>query len=152
MAAVLHLNLVENFLKIIYGLSPSECSIRRSLGLESRGLGPGPAAALGCSSGPGTALGFSSGLTGAGFSSGTAGPGCSSGRRNRATSPGAGIIVVIHKICPSSSPNNQDLPLIAMEMLNFILSTFLELLQLLTSEQKSKAAFKLLQSGIYTAG
>mgnify|MGYP001431079031 CR=1 FL=1 len=80
MAAVLHLNLVENFLKIIYGLSPSECSIRRSLGLESRGLGPGPAAALGCSSGPGTAPGpgFSSGLAGAGSSSGTAEPGCSS--------------------------------------------------------------------------
>ena len=78
MAAVLHLNLVENFLKIIYGLSPSECSIRRSLGLESRGLGPGPAAALGCSSGPGASPGFSSGLTGAGSSSGAAGPGCSS--------------------------------------------------------------------------
>ena len=46
MAAVLNLNLVENFRKIIYGLSPSECSIRRSLGLESRGLGPGPATAL----------------------------------------------------------------------------------------------------------
>ena len=63
MAAVLNLNLVKNFRKIIYGLSPSECSIRRSLGLESRGLGPGPAAALSCSSGPGTALGpgFSSG-------------------------------------------------------------------------------------------
>ena len=80
MTAILHLNLVKNFRKIIYGLSPSECSIRRSLGLESRGLGPGPAAALGCSSGPGTAPGpgFSSGLTGAGRFSGAAGPGCSS--------------------------------------------------------------------------
>ena len=79
-SCILHRNLVENFRKIIYGLSPSECSIRRSLGLESRGLGPGPAAALGCSSGPGTAPGpgFSSGLAGAGSSSGTAGPGCSS--------------------------------------------------------------------------
>ena len=76
--AVLNLNLVENFRKIIYGLSPSECSIRRSLGLESRGLGPGPAVALGCSSGTGASPGFSSGLTGAGRFSGAAGPGCSS--------------------------------------------------------------------------
>ena len=82
LCTILHRNLVENFRKIIYGLSTSECSIRRSLGLESRGLGPGPAAALGCSSGPGTAPGpgpgFSSGLAGAGSSSGTAEPGCSS--------------------------------------------------------------------------
>lgn len=55
-----------------------QCPIRCSLGLESRGLGPGPAAALGCSSGPGASPGFSSGLTGAGRFSGTAGPGCSS--------------------------------------------------------------------------
>ena len=46
---ILNRNLVKNFGKIIYGLSLSGCSIRRSLGLEPWGVGPGPAAAPGFS-------------------------------------------------------------------------------------------------------
>ena len=65
---ILNRNLVKNFGRIIYGLSLSGCSIRRSLGLEPWGVGPGPAAAPG----------FSPGLAGAGSFSGTAWPGCSS--------------------------------------------------------------------------
>ena len=59
-----------------------------SLGLESRGLGPGPAAALLCSSGPGTTPGFSSGLAAPGSLSGAAGPGCSYGTTGLGCSSG----------------------------------------------------------------
>ena len=93
MAAVLHLNLVENFLKIIYGLSPSECSFRRSLGLEPRGLGPGTAAALGCFSGLGRLRASPRDRQEQAASPGQQGRAAHLRRWNWVNPPGAGIIV-----------------------------------------------------------